>query len=213
MREILEPFCSVHTWIHKLETWYTDVTNSRNILLTQLYVWLNCQVLSKFLHRVRFKIFRAVTILNMFFWVKTSCGLVGTNRRFREVCSRHVQFWKWREHASPKRRLLQTNPHGDLTQRTSSFDVTSVKKFRCGSILWVLMLHCRRPRDSSSWTEDRLCIRRFRGFEVHPVQHSIYVVTETSDLTQTVEQYSARLLKSDRERARDLRREPQLLPQ
>jgi hypothetical protein len=35
---------------------------------------------------VRFKIFKVVTILTMFFWVKSPCEVVGRSQRFGEVC-------------------------------------------------------------------------------------------------------------------------------
>jgi hypothetical protein len=61
---------------------------------------------------VRFKIFTAVTILMMMFWVKAPCGLVDRKKSFGEMCCSHLQPWRWRQHASPKRLLLPTNFHG-----------------------------------------------------------------------------------------------------
>jgi hypothetical protein len=49
--------------------------------------------------------------------------------------------------------------------------------------------------------------------EVHSVWHDIYVATQTGGQMWAVVYYSARLRKSDRERARDLRRDAQILPQ
>jgi hypothetical protein len=49
--------------------------------------------------------------------------------------------------------------------------------------------------------------------EVHSVWHDIYVATETGGKMRAVLYYSMRLRKSDRERARDLRRDAQILPQ
>jgi hypothetical protein len=42
---------------------------------------------------VRFKIFTAVTILVVFFRVKSPCGWVGRNQRFVEACCLHLQDW------------------------------------------------------------------------------------------------------------------------
>jgi hypothetical protein len=61
---------------------------------------------------VRFKVLKAVTILMTFFWMTAPCGLVG--------CCLNLQGWRWAEHTSPKRCLLPTTPHGDLSKRTSS---------------------------------------------------------------------------------------------
>jgi hypothetical protein len=49
--------------------------------------------------------------------------------------------------------------------------------------------------------------------EVHSVWHDIYIATETGGQMRAVVYYSARLRNSDRERARDLRRDAQILPQ
>jgi hypothetical protein len=49
--------------------------------------------------------------------------------------------------------------------------------------------------------------------EVHSVWHDIYVATETGRQMRAVVCYSVRLRKSDREKARDLRRDAQILPQ
>jgi hypothetical protein len=49
--------------------------------------------------------------------------------------------------------------------------------------------------------------------EVHSVWHDIYVATETGGHMRAVVYYSVRLRKRDRERARDLRRVAQILPQ
>jgi hypothetical protein len=49
--------------------------------------------------------------------------------------------------------------------------------------------------------------------EVHSVWHDIYVATETGGQMRAVVYYSARLRKSDCERATDLRRDAQILPQ
>jgi hypothetical protein len=49
--------------------------------------------------------------------------------------------------------------------------------------------------------------------EVYSVWHDMYVATETGGQMRAVVYYSARLRKSDRERARDLRRDVQILPQ
>jgi hypothetical protein len=49
--------------------------------------------------------------------------------------------------------------------------------------------------------------------EVQSVWHDIYVATETGWQMRAVEYYSVRLRKRDRERARDLRRDAQILPQ
>jgi hypothetical protein len=49
--------------------------------------------------------------------------------------------------------------------------------------------------------------------EVHSAWHDIYVATETGGQMRAVVYYSVRLRKSDRERARDLRRDVQILPQ
>jgi hypothetical protein len=49
--------------------------------------------------------------------------------------------------------------------------------------------------------------------EVRSVWHDIYVVTETGGQMRPVVYYFVRLRKSDRERARDLRRDAQILPQ
>jgi predicted membrane-bound mannosyltransferase len=48
--------------------------------------------------------------------------------------------------------------------------------------------------------------------EVHSVWHDIYVATETGGQMRDVVYYSVRLRKSDRERARELRRDAQILP-
>jgi hypothetical protein len=48
--------------------------------------------------------------------------------------------------------------------------------------------------------------------EVHSAWHDIYVATETGGQMRAVAHYSSRLRKSDRERARDLRRDAQILP-
>jgi hypothetical protein len=48
--------------------------------------------------------------------------------------------------------------------------------------------------------------------EVHSVWYNIYVATEAGGQMQAVVYYSVRLRKSDRERARDLRRDAQILP-
>jgi hypothetical protein len=48
--------------------------------------------------------------------------------------------------------------------------------------------------------------------EVHSVWHDIYVATETGGQMRAVVYHSVRLRKSDRERARDLRRDAQILP-
>jgi hypothetical protein len=47
--------------------------------------------------------------------------------------------------------------------------------------------------------------------EVHTVWHDIYVATETGGQMRAVVCYSVRLRKSDRERARDLSRDAQIL--
>jgi hypothetical protein len=49
--------------------------------------------------------------------------------------------------------------------------------------------------------------------EVHSVCHDIYVATETAGQMRAAVYYSVRLRKSDREGARDLRRDAQILPQ
>jgi hypothetical protein len=49
--------------------------------------------------------------------------------------------------------------------------------------------------------------------EVHSVRYGIYVATETGGQMRAVVYYSVRLRNSDRERARDLRRHEQILPQ
>jgi hypothetical protein len=49
--------------------------------------------------------------------------------------------------------------------------------------------------------------------KVHSVWHDIYVATETGGQMRAVVYYSLHLRKSDRERARDLRRDAQILPQ
>jgi hypothetical protein len=49
--------------------------------------------------------------------------------------------------------------------------------------------------------------------EVHSVWHDIYVATETGGKMRAVVCYSVRLRNSDRERARDLRRDAQILNQ
>jgi hypothetical protein len=49
--------------------------------------------------------------------------------------------------------------------------------------------------------------------EVHSAWHDIYVAPETGGQMRAVVYYSVRLRKSDRERARDLRRDAQILPQ
>jgi hypothetical protein len=49
--------------------------------------------------------------------------------------------------------------------------------------------------------------------EVHSVWYHIYVATETGGQMRAVVCYSVRLRKSDRERARDLCRDAQILPQ
>jgi hypothetical protein len=49
--------------------------------------------------------------------------------------------------------------------------------------------------------------------EVHSVWRGIYVATETGRQMRAVVYYSVRLRNSDRERARDLRRHAQILPQ
>jgi hypothetical protein len=47
--------------------------------------------------------------------------------------------------------------------------------------------------------------------EVHSVRHDIYVATETGEQIRAVVYYCVRLPKSVRERARDLRRDAQIL--
>jgi hypothetical protein len=47
--------------------------------------------------------------------------------------------------------------------------------------------------------------------EVHSVQHDIYLATETGGQMRAGVYYAVRLRKSDRERARDLRRDAQIL--
>jgi hypothetical protein len=47
--------------------------------------------------------------------------------------------------------------------------------------------------------------------EVHSVWHNIYVAAETGGQMRAVVYYSVRLRKSDRERARDPRRDTQIL--
>jgi hypothetical protein len=49
--------------------------------------------------------------------------------------------------------------------------------------------------------------------EVHSLRHDIYVATETGGWMRAVVYHSVRLPKSDRERARDLRRCAQILAQ
>jgi hypothetical protein len=49
--------------------------------------------------------------------------------------------------------------------------------------------------------------------EVHSAWHDIYVATETGGQMRAVVYYSVRLCKSGRERARDLHRDAQILPQ
>jgi hypothetical protein len=49
--------------------------------------------------------------------------------------------------------------------------------------------------------------------EVHSLWHDIYVATETGRQMRAVVYYSVRLRKSDREKARDLSRVAQILPQ
>jgi hypothetical protein len=49
--------------------------------------------------------------------------------------------------------------------------------------------------------------------ELHSVWHDIYVATETGGQMRAVVYYSVRLRKTDRERARELRRDTQILPQ
>jgi hypothetical protein len=63
---------------------------------------------------VRSKVFAAVAILMMFFWVKSACGLVGRSQRFGEARCVHLQGWYWR------RWLLVTSPHGDLTRKKTT---------------------------------------------------------------------------------------------
>jgi hypothetical protein len=48
---------------------------------------------------------------------------------------------------------------------------------------------------------------------VHSVWYDIYIATEAGGKMRAVVYYSVRLRKSDRERARDLRRDAQILPQ
>jgi hypothetical protein len=48
--------------------------------------------------------------------------------------------------------------------------------------------------------------------EVHSVWHDIYIATETGGQMRAVVYCSVRLRKSDREIARDLRRDAQILP-
>jgi hypothetical protein len=74
---------------------------------------------------VRFKVFTSVMILTVFHWVKLPYRLVGKSRRFGEACCLHVarndvQVWRWGQHASPKRRLLPTIPHGELHRKITS---------------------------------------------------------------------------------------------
>jgi hypothetical protein len=52
---------------------------------------LNAQVSINLFKFVEFKVFMVITILIMFFWVKTPCGLVGRSHCFGEVCFLHLQ--------------------------------------------------------------------------------------------------------------------------
>jgi hypothetical protein len=63
------------------------------------------------------RFFGGMTILIMFFWVKSPCGLVEKSRRFEEADWSYFSPFRWRQHVSPKRWLLLTTPHCDLTQR------------------------------------------------------------------------------------------------
>jgi hypothetical protein len=64
-------------------------------------------------------------------------------------------------------------------------------------------------------TQGQLSVPKFAKstVEVHSVWHDIYVATEAGRQMRAVVYYSVRLRKSDRERARDLRRDAQILPQ
>jgi hypothetical protein len=71
-------------------------------------------------------------------------------------------------------------------------------------------------RKLSGWSNTRATISSKTAnstVEVHSVWHDIYVATEAGGQMRVVVYYSARLRKSDRERARDLRRVAQILPQ
>jgi hypothetical protein len=46
-------------------------------------------------NHARFKVFTVVTILNMFFWVKTPCELAARGQRFGKACCLHLQGWRW----------------------------------------------------------------------------------------------------------------------
>jgi hypothetical protein len=112
---------------------------------------------------MRFKIFTAVAILIMSFWVKSSCWLVGRSQRFGEACCLHLQGlsynfrnvlspslglkwslqpWRWRQHASPKRWLLPTNPRGELPQKNMTrISELSLISFWCSLCLICFCTH------------------------------------------------------------------------
>jgi hypothetical protein len=65
------------------------------------------------------------------------------------------------------------------------------------------------------WTQEKRPVLNIAKstVEVHSVWHDMYVPTETGGQIRAVECYSVRLRKNDRERARDQRRDAQILPQ
>jgi hypothetical protein len=54
-----------------------------------LVTWENKLLNQKLIER--FKVFMAVTILIMFFWVKSTCGLVGRSQRFEDTFCLHLK--------------------------------------------------------------------------------------------------------------------------
>jgi hypothetical protein len=90
-----------------------------------------------------------------FFWVKSPCELVGRNQRFGEECCSHLQGWRWRQHASPKRWFLPTSSEGYLTQKNI------IKTERCLLIYWTIFSllneKCVNNFGRKAWKEEIVC--------------------------------------------------------
>jgi hypothetical protein len=56
----------------------------------------------------------------LFFWIITSCGLVGRYQRFGGTYCLYLQGWRWKQYVPPKRWYLPTSQHGVTSQKTTS---------------------------------------------------------------------------------------------
>jgi hypothetical protein len=70
---------------------------------------------------VGFQVLTATSIMLAVFWEVAPCGLVDTDRCFRDACCLHHQGGEWTLKAPLKRRSVSTGLHGATSQKKAIF--------------------------------------------------------------------------------------------